>query len=46
MEIPKPKPKTWKSIKEDTEKDIVQMEMQLKMAKSIVVTANAELMNE
>jgi len=46
MEPEKPKPKTWKDIKEETEQSIENMEMNLKMAKSILVTANAELMNK
>ena len=40
----KPKPKTWKEIKETAVINIDQMEMQLKIEKSILVTANAELL--
>ena len=36
--------KTWKDIKSETERNITQMEMQLKIAKSILVTVNAELL--
>lgn len=46
MEQEKPKPKTWKDIKEESEQQIEGMEMNLKIAKSVLVTANAELMKK
>ena len=46
MEPEKPKPKTWKDIKEESELQIKQMEMNLMIAKSVLFTANDQLMKK
>ena len=46
MEPEKPKAKTWEDLREETEAGIVQMEMNLKIAKSVLFTANDQLMKK